>query len=293
MIDLTRAAPFIGMHRDATFVIKVGGGSIADDVERNRFAKQVALIRTLGSRVVIVHGGGPQTDRVQRLLGVEPRKVEGRRVTCETGLTALRMATHGDLGGRLVAALGAAGAPALGLCGADADLVVARRREPMATDVGPVDFGLVGDVVHVDPAAVHALLDRDLTPVIAPPAGDGDGGFLNVNADLMAAAIAGAVGAAKLLFVTGAPGILLAGDQPISALCLAELGNLLDDGALTDGMRVKADAIGRAIDGGVGHVHVVSGEGDDAIIRELYTTEGSGTMVTATPQQLPLEASTT
>ncbi len=290
MIDLVRATPYVAMHRDATFVIKVGGGSLARPAARRALAKQVATVAALGSRVVLVHGGGPQTDDLQRLLGEEPRMIGGRRVTSETALRALRLATRGELNGDLSAAITATGASAVGLAAACAGTLVARRRPPVETESGVVDFGCVGDVVSCDPRAVQTLLDAGLIPVISPPASDGEGGFLNVNADVAAAAIAVALGAVKLILATGAPGILRVADDPesiVSALSLAELDALAARGALRDGMAVKATAIGTALRGGVGRVHVISGSDEDALLRELYTTHGAGTLVTAEPERAP------
>lgn len=290
MTDLFRAAPHVHLHRGKTFVIKAGGGSIARPASLRQLARQIAVVHALGSRVVVVHGGGPQTDALQRMLGEEPRSVDGRRVTTPTALRALRMATAGELNGELVAALAAENAPSVGVSGASAGLLVASRRPPMQTSEGLVDFGEVGDLHSVDPAPLTALLDDGYVPVVSPPAGDGQGGFLNVNADLAAASIAVALGAAKLVLVTGAPGILADPEDPsslLSALALAELDAMEASGALRSGMRVKAVAIRAALRGGVGRVHVVSGSDPEALVRELYSNQGAGTLVTSEPQTVP------
>lgn len=292
MIDLVRAAPHVRVHRDATFVLKIGGGSLARPAALRQLARQVACVHALGSRVVVVHGGGPQTDALQRLLGEEPRMVDGRRVTSTTALRALRLATAGELGGEVVAALTSEGAPAVGVGGASAGLLVAVRRPPTVTSEGTVDFGEVGDLRSVDAAPLLALLERGFAPVVCPPAGDGRGGFLNVNADLTAAALAVALEAAKLVLVTGAPGVLADPDDPSSllgALSLAELDAMDAAGALRAGMRVKAAAIRVALRGGIGRVHVVSGSDPEALLRELYTNHGAGTLVTREPQVAPEE----
>jgi acetylglutamate kinase len=290
MTDLFRAAAHIRLHRGKTMVIKAGGGSLARPAALRQFARQVGVVQALGARVVVVHGGGPQTDTLQRLLGEEPRMVDGRRVTSPAALRALRMATAGELNGEIAAALSAEGAPAIGLCGASAGLLVAARRLPVVTSAGVVDFGEVGDIKSVEPAPLCALLDAGYVPVVAPPAGDGNGGFLNVNADIAASAIAVALGAAKLVLLTGAPGILHNPKDPlslVSALSLDQLGQLEQEGALQNGMRVKAAAIRAALEGGVSRVHVVSGADPDALLRELYTTQGAGTLVTLEPEKAP------
>ncbi|HVS17635.1 MAG TPA: acetylglutamate kinase [Planctomycetota bacterium] len=290
MTDLFRAIAHIRLHRAKTFVIKAGGGPLSKPAQMRALARQIGVVQALGSRVVLVHGGGPQTDVYQRLLGEEPYLVDGRRVTTPIALRALRMATAGELSGELVAALTAEGAPAIGVSGASAGLLVARRRAPMQTSEGTVDFGEVGDLESVDPRPLTTLLDAGYVPVVCPPAGDGKGGFLNVNADLTAAAIAVALNAAKLVLVTGAPGVLADPDDPdslFSSLCLADLDRLEASGAVRAGMKVKATAIRRALQGGVGRVHVVSGSDPEALVRELYTNHGAGTLITTLAQTAP------
>ena len=283
MIDLVRAAPHIALHRGQTFVIKLGGEPLAQRLHRRSLARQIAAIHALGSRVVLVHGGGPQTDSVQRALGEEPRLIGGKRVTTPLALRALCMATAGELHGELLAELAAHGVPAAGLAGASAGLLVARKRPPVQTEQGLVDFGAVGDLVGVDVVPLRALLEAGRLPVISPPVSDGQGGLLNVNADFMAAAIAVALGAAKLVLVTGAPGILTDPNDPnslVSALSLAELAQLEQAGRVRGGMLAKATAIRRALEGRVGRVHVVSGLAEAALLIELYTNHGAGTLVT-------------
>jgi len=291
MIDLVRAAAHIALHRGQTFVVKIGGQPLASRLHRRALADQIAVVHALGARVVLVHGGGPQTDTVQRSLGEEPRSIDGRRVTTPLALRALCMATAGELHGQLLAELAGAGAPAVGLAGASSGLCLARKRPPVETGSGTVDFGLVGDLVSVDPQPLNALLDAGHLPVVSPPAGDGAGGLLNVNADFMAAAIAGALDAAKLVLVTGAPGILTDPAIPaslVSALSRSELDELERTGKLRGGMLAKATATRRALDAGVGRVHVVSGLDPEALLIELYPTHGAGTLVTA-ERELPAE----
>jgi acetylglutamate kinase len=292
MIDLFRAAPHVELHRGKTFVLKVGGACIARPALLEGLARQVAVVHALGSRLAIVHGGGPQTDALQRTLGEEPKSVGGRRITSAVALRALRMATAGELHGEVIAALDAAGVPAVGVAGASAGLFVARRRPPVASANGTIDFGEVGDLSSCDPSAVRALLDAGRVPVVCPPAGDGHGRFLNVNADLAAASLAVALRAAKLVLLTDAPGILANPadpSTPVSALSLAELNALEERGSLEGGMLVKGAAIRRAIDGGVERVHVVSGVDPEALVCELYTNHGAGTLVTLEAETVPEE----
>ncbi len=290
MIDLFDAAPFVRLHRGRTVVVKIGGSSLAKPKLRRQLARQLATIQAFGAHVVVVHGGGPQTGRVQEMLGETPRVVDGRRVTSATGLRALRWATAGELNGDLAAALTAEGGRAVGFCAGTGGILEARRRDPMQTSEGMVDFGEVGDVRSVDPSVLRTLVENGIVPVICPPAGDGEGGFLNVNADLAAAAIAAGMQAAKLVLCTDQPGILGDPRDPNtlhSALSLHELGELERSGSFEGGMRVKAAAIRRALQAGVERVHVVSGLDPEALVGELYTTQGTGTLITLEPQTVP------
>lgn len=283
MSDLFRAAPHVGLQRGRTMVVKIGGSPLARKSVLATFARQIGVVHAMGARVVVVHGGGPQTDEIERLMGETPRKVDGRRVTSENGLRALRLAVAGEVHGDVVAMLAKEGVPAVGVCGASAGLLVAERRPPQSTGQGPVDFGHVGDLRSVDPAPLQRLLADGYVPVVSPPAADGQGGFLNVNADIVAAGLAVALHAAKLVLATGAPGVLTDPSDPtllVSALTLAQLEGLGVEGALAEGMSVKADAIRAAIEGGVERVHVISATDPEALLRELYTNQGAGTLVT-------------
>jgi acetylglutamate kinase len=289
MLDLFRAAPHVRMHLGQTMVIKVGGVCLAKPSLMRGVVKQVAAVQALGAQVVLVHGGGPQTDVVQRMLGEEPQMIDGRRVTTPKALQALRMATAGELHSDIVAALAREGAPAVGVSAASAGVLVAKKRPPVTTSSGVVDFGAVGDVQSVDPAPLRALLDAGQMPVLCPPASDGAGGVLNVNADVTAAALAAGLGASKLVFLTGAAGVLrdpADANSLFSSLSLAELAELGEEGALAKGMLVKATAIATALESGVDRAHVVSGLDPEALLVELYTTSGAGTLITTEKEEL-------
>lgn len=286
MIDLVKAAPYVRLHRGKTFVIKIGGACLARPALLRALAHQIALVEVLGARVVLVHGSGPQTDELQQLFGETPRKVGGRRVTSALGLRALRMATVGELNAELAAALTLEGASAVGLSAGTAGILVARRRPPVVTDEGVVDFGEVGDVVAVEPKPLAALLETGIIPVLSPPASDGAGGFLNVNADVAAAHVAAALDAEKLVLVTSTSGILTDPEDPgslASTLLVSELLELEREGVVAGGMKVKAEAARYALSHGVPRVHVVSGTLEGALLGELYTTHGTGTLVSADP----------
>lgn len=283
MIDLFRASEYARLHRGKRMVFKVGGACLERPAHRRALARQIAVVEAFGVRAIVVHGGGPQTSELQRLFGETPRSVDGRRVTSAVGLRALLLSTAGELNAELSAAITAEGAPAVGICAASAGIVTARRRPPVATSEGVVDFGLVGDVCSVAVEPLRALSDAGYTPVVCPPASDGAGGLLNVNADVLAAEIAVGLAASKLVLLTDQPGVLRDPRDPhslLSSLSLAELDQLAEAGALERGMAVKGAAIRRALRGGVPRVHVVSGLEPDGLLGELYTTQGTGTLVT-------------
>lgn len=283
MIDLYRASEYARLHQGKVMVFKVGGACLARESHLKSLARQLSVIAAFGVRPVVVHGGGQQTAQLQELLGEEPQKVDGRRITTDIGLRALRLATIGDLNSALAARLTAEGTRAIGLCCASAGIVTASKRPPMETSQGVIDFGLVGDVISVAPEPLQALSDAGFVPVLGPPAYDGEGGFLNVNADSLAASLAVALGADKLILLSDTPGILRDpkdSHSVLSALSLFELEELSASGAMQGGMSVKAAAIRMAIEGGVNRVHVVSGLSPDALLGELYTTQGTGTLVT-------------
>ncbi len=286
MKELIVAAPYIRLQRGKVVVVKLGGNCLQRRQDLESLAAQLAAVHAFGAQPVVVHGGGPQADVLQRALGEEPRKVDGRRVTTLVAMRAVRMSMAGEINGEVAAALSAAGAPAVGVCAASAGIALARRRAPMQTTEGLVDFGEVGDLVKVEAQSLLGLLAAGTVPVICPPAGDGRGGFLNVNADLLAAELAVALGAAKLILITGAAGVLKDPANPrslLSVLHLEELRDLRKAGSLKDGMLVKASAIERALLGGVERVHVIGGSDPQALLVELYTNHGAGTMITREP----------
>lgn len=282
MNELIQATPHIRAHREAVMVIKIGGACMTRKRWLQALAQQIATVHALGARLIVVHGGGPQVSRLQNELGEPAQMVGGRRVTTEKALRALRMTVAGEMNADLAAALTAAGAPAMGLHAGSADLVRAKRRPPMMTAEGEIDFGAVGDIQSVKVEPLTALLNSGLIPVLCPPVGDGNGGFLNVNADLMAAEIALAVKAKKLLLLTSVEGVMQGQGKEqavISTLDLEAMQELEKVGDLQDGMLVKKAAIQRALVGGVEHVHVLSGLDPEALLVELYTDHGAGTLI--------------
>jgi acetylglutamate kinase len=279
---LRGAAPYIHMYKGKVFVIKAGGGAFRDAATMRAFVEQVAILHHLGIRVVLVHGGGPQLDQMQRSLGIEPRMVRGRRVTDDRSIDATTMVLNGLINTRILATCREVGVDAVGLSGVDAGLVRANRRPPVHIDGESVDYGFVGDIVSIDPTVIRKELDAGLMPVVSPVSADDAGTVLNINADTVAAAIGAALGAEKLILCTGAPGILERADDPrslVSYTDLAGLKRLEQAGSLGGGMLPKATAIEAAIRGGVRRVHVISYGSTDALLAEIFTNEGTGTLV--------------
>jgi acetylglutamate kinase len=255
------------------------------DVGRTRaLIEQIAILHHLGIRVVLVHGGGPQLDEMQRSLGIEPRMVRGRRVTDDRSIDATTMVLNGLINTRILAACRELGIDAVGLSGVDAGLVRANRRPPVKVDGESVDYGFVGDIASIDTAVLKKQLDAGLMPVVSPVSSDDAGVVLNINADTVAASIGAALGAEKLILCTGAPGILERRDDPrslVSYTDLAGLRRLEQSGSLEGGMLPKASAIEAAIRGGVRRVHVISFDVRDSVLTEVFTNEGTGTLIVA------------
>lgn len=296
MIDTSRgiaglkgALQYVRAYRDRTFVVKLGGEVLADADALDQVAAQIALLSSLGIRVVVVHGGGPQASVLGQRLGIEPRVVAGRRITDEATLEVVTMAYAGTIHVEVLTALRRHHVQAVGLSGVDADLLTVRRRPPteVVDDDGRaavVDFGRVGDVEAIDPRILETLLDARFVPVVASLAADAEGRVHNVNADTVAEALAVALGALKLIFLTGAPGVLRDRDDPSTLVSFADpddLRALMAAGALSGGMRPKVEACIRAATNGVERTHVIDGLAPDAILYEVFTGSGCGTMIVA------------
>jgi acetylglutamate kinase len=282
---LRNAAPYIRMFKGKTFVVKVGGALFADVAATKALMEQVAILHQVGIRVVLVHGGGPQLNEMQQSLGIEPKMVQGRRVTDEKTVDITVMVLNGLLNTRLLAICRELKIDAVGLSGVDGGLVQAHKRPPVRlADGSVVDYGQVGDVDGVDPDVVRKVLDAGYMPVISPLSCDAHGTLLNINADTVAASVGAALGAEKLILCTGAPGILERLDDPttiVSYTDLPGLKRLQEAGSLNDGMLPKASAIEAAIRGGVRRVHVISYKATDALLAEVFTNEGTGTLIVA------------
>jgi acetylglutamate kinase len=282
---LRSAAPYIRMYKGKTFVVKAGGGVFADAATTRVLVEQIAILHYFGVRVVLVHGGGPQLTELSGQLGIQTRMVEGRRVTDQKSIDVTVMVLNGLINTCVLGICRDLDIDAVGVSGVDAGLVRAHRRAPVKLSSGElVDYGFVGDIDAVDATVLRKLLDNGLMPVVSPLSADATGTLLNINADTVAAAIGAALGAEKLILCTGAPGILGEVNDPRSLISYTDvsgLRRLREEGKIADGMLPKAKAIEDAIRGGVRRVHVVSYQSTEGILGEVFTNEGTGTLIVA------------
>ena len=284
---LRSAAPYIRMYKNKVFVIKAGGAVFNDDASMRALIEQVVILHQVGIKTVLVHGGGPQLDQLQATLGIETQMVNGRRITDQKSIDVTSMVLNGLINTRILAICRALDIEAIGLSGVDSGLVRAHKRGPVPISKGSsesIDYGFVGDIDSVNVAVIEKLLDIGLMPVVSPLSADANGTLLNINADTVAAAIGGALSAEKLVLCTGAPGILEDSADPSSIVSYTDiegLERLRARGSLKDGMLPKAQAIENAIRAGVRRVHVISYKSTDSLLAEVFTNEGTGTLVVA------------
>jgi acetylglutamate kinase len=282
---LIDALPWLARFRGKVVVVKYGGHAMSNPVLRRSFAEDIVFLRYAGLRPVVVHGGGPQiTEHLDR-LGIVSQFRGGLRVTTPEAMDVVRMVLTGQVNPDVVNLVNDHGPFAVGLSGEDAGLLTAERRAAVV-DGRPVDVGQVGDVVAVDPSAVHALLDAGRIPVIASVARGADGLTYNVNADTAAAALAVGLNAEKFVVLTDVEGLYAdwpAGTQIVSRISVDDLTALLP--RLSSGMIPKMEACVRAVEGGVPAAHVLDGRVPHAVLLEIFTADGIGTMVVPAKEQ--------
>ncbi len=292
---LKHATPYMRMYKRKIFVLKAGGEAFSSADTTRSLMEQVGLLHQVGIRVVLVHGGGAQSTQMAEELGITAEFVDGRRVTDQSALEITAMVLNGQINTRILASCRDLGIPAVGISGVDAGLIKAHKRPPVARQGSSgetVDYGFVGDIESVDANVLIKQLDNDLVPIVSPLSADESGTLLNINADSVAAAVAVALSAEKLILATGAPGILESANEPaslISYVDLAGLSKLRNDNRLSDGMLPKAAAIELALLGGVPRVHVISHALPDSVLLEIFTNEGTGTLVVNDTQNLTPE----
>jgi len=276
---LLEALPYIREFRGKTIVIKYGGAAMERADLKEPFALDVILLRLVGLKPVIVHGGGPQIGALMKRLGKEPRFVGGMRVTDAETVEIVEMVLVGKINKQIVGLINHHGGQAVGLSGKDASLLRARRRGHRLPSGEEVDIGLVGEVEEVNTEPIRLLEDNGFIPVIAPVGVGRDGATYNINADLVAGEVAAALGAEKLIHLTDVQGILGPDGTLVSTLSRKEAERLMSAGVIDGGMLPKVESSLRALEGGTSKAHILDGRVPHAILLELFTREGVGTEI--------------
>ncbi|HEX7858629.1 MAG TPA: acetylglutamate kinase [Sphingobium sp.] len=284
---LTEALPYMQRYAGQTFVVKYGGHAMGDPELARDFAEDVVLMKMVGINVVVVHGGGPQIGSMLKRLGVESRFVGGLRVTDAETAQIAEMVLAGSINKEIVSWIGRAGGRAVGISGKDASLVTAekvqgkREADPLQGIERHVDLGFVGDPVAVDTRILNSLSAEGIIPVIAPIASGADGHTYNINADTMAGAIAGALGATRFFLLTDVPGVLDKTGDLLTDLDAERIKALQDDGTISGGMIPKVETCLHAVQGGVEAAVILDGRVPHVMLLEIFTKRGAGTLVHA------------
>jgi acetylglutamate kinase len=276
------ALPYIRAFSGKTVVVKYGGNAMVDSRLTTAVMQDLILMRLVGMQPVVVHGGGPQIDQAMQASGMQPRFVQGLRITDAETMRIVERVLVGEINQDIVAWIQRLGGAAIGLSGKDGGLIRARKAGPArAPDGQQVDLGLVGEVIGVEPRPIRALQDAGYIPVVAPTAGDEAGATYNINADLVAGEVAAALVAEKLVLLTDTDGILDHQGRLLSTLSRPEVERLMADGTISRGMLPKVQACLIALKAGARKTHIINGTRQHALIEELLTPEGIGTEIVA------------
>jgi acetylglutamate kinase len=281
---LVQALPHMQRYDDEIVVVKYGGHAMGDEPVGRDFARDIVLLEQSGVNPVVVHGGGPQIGDMLKRLGIKSKFADGLRVTDAATVEIVEMVLAGSINKQIVGFINEAGGRAVGLCGKDGNMVLARKLSRAVADPGShiekvVDLGFVGEPAKVDTTVLDQILGRELIPVLAPVAAGLEGGTFNVNADTFAGAIAGALKAKRLLLLTDVPGVLDKSKKLIKQLTLADARRLIADGTISGGMIPKVETCIEALDQGVEGVVILDGKVPHAVLLELLTDHGAGTLI--------------
>lgn len=283
---LSEALPYIQRYAGQTIVVKFGGHAMVDDALSQSFARDVVLLKALGIHPVIVHGGGPQIGKLLDQLGIQSKFEDGLRVTDAATMEAVEMVLSGPINKSIVRAINAAGGHGVGLSGSDAGLIKARKATRTSRDPGSeiekiIDLGFVGEPESVDPSILETLASAEnkFIPVVAPVGAGADGARYNINADTAAGALAIALGASRLMLLTDVEGVLDKTKSLIREIPHKNVQNLIDDGTAAGGMRPKLETAAKAVSDGVGAATILDGRAPHALLMELFTEHGSGTLI--------------
>ena len=281
---LSEALPFMRRYTGATFVIKYGGNAMGDDGLAHNFARDVVLLKQVGIHPVVVHGGGPQIGRMLDRLRIQSEFIDGLRKTDREIVDVVEMVLSGSINKSIVSAIQEVGGKAIGLSGKDGNLVTARklrrtRRDPDSNIEKIVDLGFVGEPSAINPEIIDSFEESEFIPVIAPIGAGPGGETFNINADTVAGAIAGALGAQRLFLLTDVAGVLDKHGEVITEMSLSQARALMRDGTITGGMIPKLETCIRAVDQGVDGAVVLDGRVPHALLLEIFTDGGAGTLI--------------
>jgi acetylglutamate kinase len=281
---LSEALPHMQRYDEETIVIKYGGHAMGDEENARGFARDVVLLEQAAINPVVVHGGGPQIQAMLTKLGIKSEFAAGLRITDAATVEIVEMVLAGSINKQIVGYINAAGGKALGLCGKDGNMVVAKKATRTVVDPDSniekvVDLGFVGEPDRLDMTLLHQVLGREMIPVLAPVATSNNGGTFNVNADTFAGAIAGALKAKRLLLLTDVPGVLDKSKTLIEEMSMADVRKLIADGTITGGMIPKVETCIYALEAGVEGVVIMDGKVPHAVLVELLTDHGAGTLI--------------
>ena len=279
---LVEALPFIKEFYCKKILIKYGGHAMIDDDAKSSTARDVVLLRYVGMEPVIVHGGGPEISRSMEKMGKEAKFIKGLRVTDEETMEIIEMVLAGKISTGIVSEIIKHDGDAISLSGKDSSLIYAHKKPASKIDEELVDLGLVGEVERINTEMLEMFLEYDVTPVISPIGIDKDGNSLNLNADTAAGEIASALGAEKLIILTDVRGVLRDPSDPstlIQKIRISEVPDLIEQGIITGGMIPKIETCVNAIKNGVKSCHIIDGRIEHALLYEIFTTEGIGTMI--------------
>jgi acetylglutamate kinase len=282
---LSEALPHMQRYDEETIVIKYGGHAMGDEDLARAFARDIVLLEQTAINPVVVHGGGPQIEAMLKKAGVQSQFAGGLRITDENTLEIVEMVLAGSINKQIVGFINAAGGKAIGLCGKDGNMVIAKKATRRVVDPNSniekvIDLGFVGEPDKVDTAVLDTVLGKDLIPVLAPVCAAEGGGSYNVNADTFAGAIAGALKAKRFLLLTDVPGVLDKNKKLIDKLSAKQVRNLIADGTISGGMIPKVETCLYALDKGVEGVVILDGKVPHAVLLELFTDHGAGTLIT-------------
>lgn len=281
---LSEALPYMRRHSGSIFVIKYGGNAMGDDGLGETFARNIVMLKQVGINPVVVHGGGPQISAMLKRMKVETEFVDGLRVTNREAVDVVEMVLAGSINKSIVRAIQGAGGKAIGLSGKDGGLIRARRlrrtkRDPDSNIEKILDLGFVGEPAAIDPELIDSFIDSEFIPVIAPIGVDDKGDTYNINADTVAGAIAAAVDAQRLLLLTDVPGVLSREKALLPHLTAEQVRAMIADGSIHGGMIPKVETCLAAVDGGVEAAVIVDGRVPNALLLEIFTNGGAGTLI--------------